>query len=61
MKLKLIEKDNNCSAHFNYSYQPNTCVLDVVTYNPTHKNHFLLHSLEGTNRIDALNNMYEYI
>ena len=57
----LINKDNNCSAHFKYIYSPNTCKLDLVTYNPLHQTHFLLHSLDGVTQIDALRMMYEYI
>jgi|SaaInlV_100m_DNA_4_1039707.scaffolds.fasta_scaffold77964_2 hypothetical protein len=57
----LINKDNSCSAHFKYIYSPNTCKLDLVTYNPLHQTHFLLHSLDSITQIDALCKMYEYI
>ena len=42
----LILKDNNCSGHFRYAYQPNTCKLDLITYNPVHKTHYGIHQRE---------------
>ena len=57
----LILKDNNCSGHFRYAYQPNTCKLDLITYNPVHKTHFLLHTITGTTQLDTLNKMYNYV
>ena len=58
---QMIDKDNGCSAHFKYIHSSNTCKLDLVTYNPLHRTHFLLHSLEGDTQIDALRKMHEYI
>lgn len=59
----LIKNDNNCSAHFDYNNNShnNTCKLVVTTYNPKHKTHFLLHSIIGNNKIDALKEMYNHI
>jgi len=67
----LIKNDNNCSAHFKYtdqiSEERNTILashfikLDLVTYNPKHKTHFLLHSIGAKTKIAALNALYNHI
>ena len=57
----LIENDNNCSAHFNYIMSPNTCQLDLITYNPAHQTHFLLHSLSGCTKLDTVRQMYDFL
>tara|TARA_A100001011_G_C13999811_1_gene710851 strand:+ start:288 stop:761 length:474 start_codon:yes stop_codon:yes gene_type:complete len=49
-----IHKDNGSAAHFIWEYKPNKVVstvigfleLKVVTLNPTHTTHFLLHRVE---------------
>ena len=49
-----IYKDNGCTAHFIWEYKPNKVIstvigfleLKVVTLNPTHSTHFLLHRVE---------------
>ena len=49
-----IHKDNGSAAHFIWEYKPNKVVsrvigfleLKVVTLNPTHSTHFLLHRVE---------------
>ena len=56
----LIVRDNKCSTHFNYSGS-NGGILNLITYNPTHKTHFLLHSLTDINKLTAVNKMYEYV
>ena len=58
---ELIEKDNNCSAHFAYGASSMNYNLDLVTYNPVHKNHFLLNSTNGKTKIQAINKMYKYL
>ena len=47
-----IQKDNGCLAHFIWEYNPasiknssHTLELKIVTINPTHNNHFLLHKV----------------
>ena len=35
--------------------------LNLITYNPTHKAHFLLHTINGSDKIDCLIKMYEHI
>ncbi|MDR9375270.1 MAG: hypothetical protein RI842_08670 [Schleiferiaceae bacterium] len=35
--------------------------LDVITVNPRHNQSFLFHSTEGYDKIDALNQMLEYV
>ena len=58
---KLIQNDNNCSAHFEYESTYTKVKLNLVTYNPTHKTHFLLHTVEGDSNIEALKKMYEHV
>ena len=58
---ELIEKDNHCSAHFNYGASSMNYSLDLVTYNPKHKKHFLLHTTNGKTRIQAANRMYKHL
>ena len=59
---ELIKNDSNCSAHFTYSnHVPNGYELVVITYNPTHKTSFFLHSLYGKTKIEALENMYAHV
>ena len=46
----LIQKDNNCSAHFEWDRVKHpdkgfTLRLNLITYNPLHSMHFLLHSI----------------
>ena len=52
---EVINKDNGCTAHFIWEYNPyihnNTGTtgwleLKVVTINPSHSNHFLLHKVK---------------
>ena len=63
----LIQKDNNCSAHFEYKYdgkaRGNTFHrLDLITLNPTHQTHFLLHSIIGEDdKLYLMNQMYDYV
>tara|TARA_B100001063_G_scaffold231121_1_gene244948 strand:- start:9134 stop:9598 length:465 start_codon:yes stop_codon:yes gene_type:complete len=65
---KLLINDNNCSAHFEYKLlvrrtinQNEACNLKLITYNPSHKTHFLLHTVSGEDEIDCLEKMYEHI
>ena len=64
MISELIKGDNGCYTHFNYdsvySGDANTS-LQLVTYNPVHKTHFLLHQLDGVSELDALQKMYDHI
>ena len=65
----LICKDNNCSTHFDYTSSPppgcygdsNTCTCKIVTFNPLHKTHFLLHSITENDKLTAVNQMYNYV
>ena len=51
---EIIHKDNGCTAHFIWEYKPNKVVstvigfleLKVVTLNPSHATHFLLHKVK---------------
>lgn len=46
---------------FNFKEKGNIVRLDVVTVNPKHEQSFLFHSLNGTDKIDALKKMLEYV
>jgi len=64
MISELIKGDSGCYTHFDYEsvYQGGTNIsLKVITYNPTHKTHFLLHQVDGIDSIDALKKMYDHI
>ena len=62
---KLIQNDNDCSTHFEYSKAQfggqSVTKLTLITYNPSHKKHFLLHSLEAQTRLMAVKAMYRHI
>jgi hypothetical protein len=46
---------------FNYKQKNETIRLDLVTVNPKHEQSFLFHTITGTDTIDALKKMLEYI
>lgn len=46
---------------FEYSDASDGIRLDVITVNPRHNQSFLFHSVEGFNKIDALNQMLDYV
>lgn len=46
---------------FNYKQKNETVRLDLVTVNPKHEQSFLFHTITGTDKIDALKKMLEYI
>ncbi|HRG88401.1 MAG TPA: hypothetical protein PLW44_05230 [Chitinophagales bacterium] len=46
---------------FNYKQKNETVRLDLVTVNPKHDQSFLFHTVTGTDKIDALKKMLEYI
>ena len=46
---------------FNYKQKNETVRLDLVTVNSKHDQSFLFHSIIGTDKIDALKKMLEYI
>lgn len=46
---------------FNYKQKNETVRLDLVTVNPKHEQSFLFHTVIGTDKIDALQKMLEYI
>lgn len=49
------------SIIFDYQTAGTGTRLDVITINPRHNQSFLFHSVEGYNKIDALNSMLEYV
>jgi len=67
MISELIKGNGGCYTHFNYevdSYQQFTVgdiKLSLVTYNPIHKTHFLLHELVAEDKINCLQDMYDHI
>ena len=61
---KLIQNDNNSEA-FLHS-KGCGCIqeiytLDLITLNPAHNTHFLMHSLNGENLLTLYNEMYKYV
>jgi hypothetical protein len=46
---------------FNYKQKNETVRLDLVTVNPKHDQSFLFHYVVGTDKLDALHKMVEYI
>ncbi len=46
---------------FNYKEKNETVRLDLVTVNPKHDQSFLFHTILGTDKIDALKKMLDYI
>jgi hypothetical protein len=46
---------------FNYKQKNETVRLDLVTVNPKHDQSFLFHTVTGTDKIDALKKMLDYI
>lgn len=46
---------------FEYNDNPDGIRLDVITVNPSHNQSFLFHFVEGFNKIDALNQMLDYV
>jgi len=64
MISELIKRNGGCYTNFDYEslYQGGTNIsLKVITYNPIHKTHFLLHQIDGINALDALYKMYAHI
>ena len=64
MISELIKCDNGCYTNFDYDsvYQGGTNTsLKVITYNPSHKTHFLLHQINGIDALDTLHKMYEHL
>lgn len=46
---------------FNYNQKNETVRLDLVTVNPKHDQSFLFHSVTGTDKVDSLKKMLEYV
>ena len=46
---------------FEYSQSEGKIKLDLITINPRHNQSFLFHSEKGTDKIDALRKMREYV
>jgi len=64
MISELIKGDSGCYTNFDYDsvYQGGTNTnLKIITYNPTHKTHFLLHQIDGIDMLDTLHKMYDHI
>jgi len=61
---ELIKNDSNCSAHFEYEELSfKRLKLNLVTYNPKHKTHFLLFSLMGEpdKKLELIKEMYIHV
>ena len=64
MISELIKCDNDCYTNFDYDsvYQGGTNTsLKVITYNPSHKTHFLLHQINGIDALDTLHKMFDHL
>jgi carbamoylphosphate synthase large subunit len=46
---------------FEFSYNDGKTKLDLITVNPRHNQSFLFHSDRGTDKVDALRKMHEYV
>ena len=46
---------------FDYHEKESLVAFDLITVNPRHRQSFLFHSVEGTNKLDALTKMLEYV
>ncbi|MEN8929173.1 MAG: hypothetical protein ABF242_04275 [Flavobacteriales bacterium] len=46
---------------FQYQEMDKEVKLDLVTFNPTHNQSFLFHSVVGYSKVDSLNKMLEYL
>ena len=46
---------------FDFTEQEGNIRLDLITVNPRHNQSFLFHSTIGTDRIDALHKMLDYV
>jgi len=46
---------------FEYSVLDGKTKLDLVTINPRHNQSFLFHSATGTDQVDAMKKMWEYV
>jgi hypothetical protein len=46
---------------FEYSQSDGKIKLDLITINPRHNQSFLFHSEKGTDKIDALRKMHDYV
>jgi hypothetical protein len=46
---------------FEYSYVEGKTKLDLITINPRHNQAFLFHSVTGTDKLDALKKLWEYV
>jgi hypothetical protein len=53
-----ISQDN---AIFNFKQKNDVVRFDLVTVNPKHEQSFLFHTVHGTDKIDALRKMLQYI
>jgi hypothetical protein len=53
-----ISQDN---AIFNFKQKNDVVRFDLVTINPKHEQSFLFHTVHGTDKIDALRKMIQYI
>jgi hypothetical protein len=46
---------------FEYSYVEGKTKLDLITINPRHNQAFLFHSITGTDKLDALKKLWDYV
>ena len=63
--VELLKSDNGISCHFDYHINmmsdDETIKLNLLTFNPSHKNYMLLHSTTGKSSIHCLERMLAYL
>ena len=63
--MEILKNDNGISCHFDYHINmmsdEETIKLNLLTYNPGHKNYMLLHSTTGKSSIHCLERMLGYL
>ena len=57
---KHLGLDSN-SLVFDFKTAENIVILDLITINPRHEQSFLFCSFKGTDKLDALKKVYEYV
>jgi hypothetical protein len=59
--IEEIREDNGASVSFNYSETQTGKTVQVFTFNPTSKEHFLMHSANATTAEEALQDILRYV
>lgn len=57
----IIHKDNQCTAHFDYSRNRENVALTVKTYNPKNKETFVLKEITAKDDDECLSHVLKYL